>query len=55
MQAIIRIFNNPKTNPNNAQLVITTHDASLLGANLFRRDQIWITEKISMVYLLIIL
>lgn len=45
MQAIIRIFNNPKTNPNNAQLVITTHDASLLGADLFRRDQIWITEK----------
>ena len=45
MQAIIRIFNNPKTNPNNAQLVITTHDASQLGANLFRRDQIWITEK----------
>lgn len=45
MQAIIRIFNNPETNPNNAQLVFTTHDASLLGADLFRRDQIWITEK----------
>lgn len=45
MQALIRIFNNPKTNPNNAQLVFTTHDASLLGADLFRRDQIWITEK----------
>lgn len=45
MQAIIRIFNNPKTNPNNAQLVFTTHDASLLGVDLFRRDQIWITEK----------
>ncbi|MEI6553973.1 MAG: ATP-binding protein [Paludibacter sp.] len=45
MQAIIRIFNNPKTNPNNAQLVITTHDVSLIGANLFRRDQLWITEK----------
>jgi len=45
MQAIVRIFNNPKTNPNNAQLVITTHDVSLLGADLFRRDQLWITEK----------
>ena len=45
MQAIIRIFNNPKTNPNNAQLIFTTHDVSLLGADLFRRDQIWITEK----------
>ena len=45
MQAIIRVFNNPKTNPNNAQLIITTHDISLLGADLFRRDQIWISEK----------
>lgn len=45
MQAIIRIFNNPKTNPNNAQLIFTTHDVSLLGANLFRRDQMWMTEK----------
>lgn len=45
MQTIINIFNNPKTNPNNAQLIVTSHDASLLGANLFRRDQIWISEK----------
>jgi len=45
MRAIINIFNNPKTNPNNAQLIFTTHDVSLLGADLFRRDQIWITEK----------
>ena len=45
MQTIINIFNNPKTNPNNAQLIVTSHDASLLGADLFRRDQIWISEK----------
>jgi len=45
MQSIIKIFNNPKTNPNNSQLIITTHDVSLLGADLFRRDQMWITEK----------
>jgi AAA15 family ATPase/GTPase len=45
MQTIFNIFNNPKTNPNNAQLIVTSHDASLLGANLFRRDQIWISEK----------
>jgi len=45
MQAIIKIFNNPKTNPNNAQLIFSTHDVSLLSADLFRRDQIWITEK----------
>lgn len=26
------------------QLIFTTHDTSLLSANLFRRDQIWFTE-----------
>ena len=42
---IIKLFNNPETNPQNAQLVFTTHDTNLLGAQLFRRDQIWFTEK----------
>ena len=42
---IIKLFNNPETNPKNAQLIFTTHDTNLLGANLFRRDQIWFTEK----------
>ncbi len=28
-----------------AQLVFTTHDATLLSQSLFRRDQIWFTEK----------
>jgi len=32
-------------NDSNAQLVFTTHDASLLDQDLFRRDQIWFTEK----------
>ena len=44
-QEIIKLFNNPETNPNNAQLIFTTHDTNLLVANLFRRDQIWFTEK----------
>lgn len=42
---IIRLFRNPKTNPNNAQLIFATHDINLLEAKLFRRDQIWFTEK----------
>lgn len=46
---IIKLFNNPKTNPKNAQLLFTTHNTHLLG-NLtgepaLRRDQIWLTEK----------
>jgi AAA15 family ATPase/GTPase len=44
-EAIIRLFNSNETNPNNAQLVFTTHDTNLLTNKLFRRDQIWFTEK----------
>lgn len=42
---LIRLFHDPATNPKNAQLLFTTHDTSLLDANLFRRDQIWFVEK----------
>lgn len=42
---LIRLFNSPATNPHNAQLVFATHDVSLLGEGLLRRDQIWFTEK----------
>ncbi len=31
--------------PETSQLVFTTHDCSLLDSKLFRRDQIWFTEK----------
>jgi len=44
-KAIIRLFNSNETNPNNAQLIFTTHDTNLLTNKLFRRDQIWFTEK----------
>jgi AAA15 family ATPase/GTPase len=46
---ILNLFNNPETNPNNAQLLFTTHDTNLLGTTLgeppLRRDQVWFTEK----------
>jgi AAA15 family ATPase/GTPase len=42
---IVELFNCPETNPNNAQLIFATHDTNLLGEELFRRDQIWFTEK----------
>ena len=44
-KAIIQLFNSNETNPNNAQLVFTTHDTNLLTNKIFRRDQIWFTEK----------
>jgi AAA15 family ATPase/GTPase len=43
--ALVRLFNGPETNPNGAQLIFTTHDTSLLDLTIFRRDQIWFTEK----------
>lgn len=44
-RAVIQLFNSPRTNPRNAQLVFATHDTSLLSHRFFRRDQIWFTEK----------
>ena len=43
-QHIIKLFNNPKTNPKGAQLIFATHDTNLLNVKTFRRDQIWFTE-----------
>lgn len=46
---IVELFNNPATNPHNAQLIFTTHETNLLGNTLgepvLRRDQVWFTEK----------
>lgn len=42
---IVRLFNSKETNPNNAQLIVATHDTNLLSAKIFRRDQIWFAEK----------
>lgn len=46
---LIRLFQDPKSNPRRAQLVFNSHDASILGdstaARLLGRDQIWFTDK----------
>jgi uncharacterized protein len=42
---IVRLFNSTEANPHQAQLVFMTHDTNLLDNQLFRRDQIWFTEK----------
>ncbi|RLA52372.1 MAG: ATP-binding protein [Gammaproteobacteria bacterium] len=42
---LINLFHSDKTNPNNAQLVFTTHETSILSQEVFRRDQIWFCEK----------
>ncbi len=42
---LTEIFNSKEKNPKNAQLIFNTHDTNLLSSRLFRRDQIWFTEK----------
>lgn len=46
---VVRQFNDPRTNPDNGQLLFTTHDTNLLGGGTgdapLRRDQVWLTEK----------
>lgn len=45
VRRLIAMFQTPELNPNGAQLIFSTHDTSLLDHTLFRRDQIWFTEK----------
>lgn len=40
---LLELFQDPKTNPRDAQLIFTTHDTSLL--NHLNRDEVWLTEK----------
>jgi hypothetical protein len=46
---LIRLFQSPETNLHKAQLVFTTHDATLLGSidgeDILRRDEVWFTSK----------
>lgn len=46
---VVRIFQDPKANPRDAQLIFTTHDATLLGSEVLDRplgrDQVWLTAK----------
>lgn len=45
VQFLVELFHNNETNPDNAQLVFTTHETSILNQEVFRRDQIWFCEK----------
>ena len=48
VESIISMFQNPRTNPRNAQLIFNSHDGTILGGSsdwALGRDQIWFTEK----------
>ncbi|MEA2017389.1 MAG: ATP-binding protein [Campylobacterota bacterium] len=42
---LVKLFHNEKINTKNAQLVFATHDTNMLTPHIFRRDQVWLTEK----------
>lgn len=46
---LVGMFKDEQTNPKSAQLIFTTHDASLLGTSLggevLARDEVWFVEK----------
>jgi predicted ATPase len=46
---LVRLFQNPRSNPGGAQLIFNSHEASLLGDSggdrVLGRDQVWFTEK----------
>ena len=45
VRQLVAMFNDPAINTGGAQLIFTTHDTALLDSEVFRRDQIWFTEK----------
>lgn len=45
VEYIIKKFYDKNLNKNNAQLICNTHDTNLLNLDLFRRDEIWFTER----------
>lgn len=42
---LVELFNSKHTNPNQAQLIFSTHETQLLNFSNVRRDQIWFTER----------
>jgi AAA15 family ATPase/GTPase len=45
VESILKLFNSPKTNTGNGQLVISCHAVHIMRKELLRRDQIWFCEK----------
>lgn len=42
---LVMLFQHTRSNPHNAQLIFTTHETTFLDKDIFRKDQIWFTEK----------
>ncbi len=45
LKAVVQLFQSRRTNPRGAQLVITTHDTSLLSGGILRPDEVYFVDK----------
>ena len=42
---LVNLFHDPKINKNNAQLIFTSHDTSVMTKGFMHQDQVWLLEK----------
>ncbi|MCK5384117.1 MAG: ATP-binding protein [Alphaproteobacteria bacterium] len=45
LKALINLFHNPEINKNNAQLIFTSHETSIMAKDFIHKDQIWLAEN----------
>lgn len=45
LRYLIKLYTDPRTNEEHAQLVFTCHDISIMKNDLFRRDEIWFAAQ----------
>ena len=45
LKFLIQLFHDPKFNSNNAQLIFTSHETSVMTKDFMHQDQIWLLEK----------
>lgn len=44
-KVLVLMFQSERINKKNAQMIFTTHDTNLLDRSIFRKDQVWFSEK----------
>ena len=45
LRTLINLFHDPLINKNNAQLIFTSHETSVMTKNFMHQDQVWLAEK----------
>ena len=45
LKFLVQLFHNPQINSNNAQLIFTSHETSVMVKDFMHQDQVWMFEK----------